>query len=127
VASHNPASQRLADAVAVAGFRAAATQCPRLVLLLASESPDASQFSPAEVIEFPDTIHVPLVVLRWGDELEVDRCGGIVLMGDRRNLRPAMVQVRRALTRQWIAWIDGTHPLHQIELRADAKVGSSFD
>lgn len=126
IAEHDTSAQRLADAVAVAGVRAAATQCPRIVLLLlADESPDLSDFSPEEVRRFLDVMHVPLVVLRWGEPLESEPWGEVIAMGDRRNLRPAMVKVRGALNDQWIAWIEGQHPLHRIEVRGDAGVGSS--
>ena len=124
VASHDPAAQRLADAVAVAGVRAAGTQCPRVVLLLvASGSPDRSQFSPAEVRRFLETLHVPLVVLRWGEPLQSDPWGTVIEMGDRRNLRVPMSAVRGVLGRQWIAWVEGTHPLHHVDVRGDARVG----
>lgn len=120
VAEHDTSAQRLADAVAVAGVRAAGTQCPRVVLLLLSGEPqDLSDFDPGEVRRFLDDLHVPLVVLRWGEPLPSDPWGEVIAMGDRRNLRPAMVEVRGALNSQWIAWIEGQHPLHRIEVRGD--------
>lgn len=123
IAEHDTSAQRLADAVAVAGVRAAATQCPRMVLLLLSgESKDLSGFTPQEVQRFLDVLHVPLVVLRWGEPQQRDPWGEVIAMGDRRNLRPAMVEVRGALDDQWIVWIEGQHPLHRIEVRGDAGV-----
>lgn len=125
VADHDTSAQRLADAVAVAGVRAAGTQCPRVVLLLLSdEAQDSSDFTPAEVRRFLDVLHVPLVVFRWGEPQLSDPWGEVVAMGDRRNLRPAMVEVRGALNSQWVVWIEGQHPLHRIEVRGDARVGS---
>lgn len=128
VASHDPFTQRLADAVAVAGVRAAATQCPRVVLLLlAEESSDLSRFTPGEVRRFLDTLHVPLVVLRWGDSLDHDPWGDVIKMGDRRSLHAPMVRVNSAFKRQWIAWIEGQHPLHRVEVNGEMRVERSAD
>lgn len=123
IASHDPSTQRLADAVAVAGVRAAATQCPRVVvLLLAEDSTDVSHFTPGEVRRFLDTLHVPLVVLRWGAIVEHDPWGNVINLGDRRNLRMPMAEVNRVLSGQWVVWIEGHHPLHRIDVQGEAAV-----
>lgn len=128
VASHDPLTQRLADAVAVAGVRAAATQCPRVVLLLlAADSSDQSRFSPNEVRRFLDALHVPLVVLRWGEPMEPEPWGDVTNMGDRRNLHTAMVRLNGLFSRQWIVWIEGQYPLHRIEVMGNARVERSAD
>jgi hypothetical protein len=117
VTADDPSSQHLADAVAVAGVRAAATQCPRAVLLLLSENgPDKSRFSPGEVRRFLETLRVPLVVWRWGSPPQADPWGPDVReMGNTKNLQAAIATLNGLLRQQWIVWLEGRYPIHLIE------------
>ncbi len=63
--------QRLAEAVAVAGVRAAGDGRPRTVVLLLSDNPaDAGIYGAPEVRDYLRALHVPLAV--WSVESGVD-------------------------------------------------------
>ena len=114
--------QRLADAIAVAGVRAAADGCPRTaVLVLGHEGTDHSDFPPAAVREYLRTLHVPLAVWStetdnlhtlWGEAVDVD---GVSRLGK------ASRRMLTDLHRQWIVWVEGSLLPHEIELAENDK------
>jgi hypothetical protein len=114
--------QRLSEAVALAGLRAAADGCPRaVVLVLGEDAVDSSRFGPQMVREYLRTVRVPLVVwstLRegppspWGPAESVTGVDG---------LEQASRRLLKGLRLQWIVWVKGLHPLHEIELAENDK------
>lgn len=109
--------QRLADAIAVAGLRAAGDGCPRMVVLVLGEnSEDVSEFSPASVREYLRVLRVPLAVWStrgheatadWGDPNTVKGLGTL----DKSSRR-----LLKELRRQWIVWVEGSHLPNEIEV-----------
>lgn len=117
---------RLADAVAVAGLRAAADQRRRAVVVLtAGGSDDAGRLRPGQVRRYLARLGVPLVVwdLGAGDRRQG---GGAVPGFDADRTLREMGDLRRAtgslddlLAAQRILWLAGTHRL------ADLRIGGS--
>jgi hypothetical protein len=109
--------QRLADAVAVAGLRAAGDGCPRMVVLVLGENAeDISEFPPPSVREYLRVLRVPLVVWStrgyeatadWGDPSTVKGLGTL----DKLSRR-----LLKELRRQWIVWVEGSHLPNEIEV-----------
>jgi hypothetical protein len=108
--------QKVTDAVAVAGVRAAGDGSPRaVILILTSEPRDESDHSTEEVREYLRLLRVPLYVwytggtppVGWGDAADIST---------RRGLGRATRKLRRELDRQWIAWVEGNHMVNEIEL-----------
>jgi len=114
--------QRLSEAVALAGLRAAADGCPRaVVLVLGEESVDESWHRPAAVREYLRALRVPLAVWSpernlpsgpWGEVETVDGVGG---------LNQASRRLLKGLRRQRIVWVEGLHLPHEIELTDNDK------
>jgi len=104
---------RIADAVSVAGLKAAAENHRRAVLLvLGKETPDThSLYDPAKVRRYLETIRVPLFVWSlYGKEAAaakgwepVEDVSSIARMGE------AMARLRGELDAQRIVWLDGSH------------------
>lgn len=114
--------QSLADAVAVAGLRAAADGCPRtVVLVVGREGTNHSGFRPAAVREYLKTLHVPLAV--WSTEADkaLTLWGEAVAAGGVSRLRKASRRMLKDLRLQWIVWVEGSHLPHEIELAENAK------
>ena len=109
--------QRLAEAVALAGLRAASDGCPRAVVLVIGEDVvDHSGYDPPAVREYLRALRVPLVVWStqqngspgpWGEAETVTGIGG---------LEQASRQLLKGLQRQWIGWVEGRYLPHEIEL-----------
>ncbi|MEM8934551.1 MAG: hypothetical protein AAGE94_25380, partial [Acidobacteriota bacterium] len=122
--------QFIADAVAVAGRRAAAANHRRAVLLFLGRDPDdASQRQAAQVRSYLASLRVPLVV--WGSRRlagdhpaaawgEIERVTSISQLGD------AVDDLRRSLARQRILWVEGRHLPQVIELAEPAPRGVSL-
>ncbi len=114
--------QRLAEAVAVAGLRAAADGCPRAVVLVVGEDVvDASGYDPLAVREYLRALRVPLVVWStqrngspgpWGEAERTAALSGI---------EKASGRLLKVLGRQWIVWVEGRHLPHEIELADNDK------
>ncbi|MBD3871263.1 MAG: hypothetical protein IFJ97_07890 [Acidobacteria bacterium] len=114
--------QRLADAVAVAGLRAAADGCPRtVVLVVGREGTNHSGFRPAAVREYLKTLHVPLAV--WSTEAEktLTLWGEAVAAGGVSRLGKASRRMLKDLRLQWIVWVEGSHLPHEIKLAENDK------
>jgi hypothetical protein len=109
--------QRLAEAVALAGVRAAADGCPRtVVLVIGDDIVDHSGYHPPVVREYLRTLRVPLVVWSttqkgppgpWGVAEVATGIGGI---------EKASRRLLKGLGRQWIVWVEGRYLPHDIEL-----------
>lgn len=116
--------QRLADAVAVAGVRAAARGRPRaVILILAGDSRDTSRRQPAEVRKFLAQLQVPLYVwapLEQTDPQALTGWGEVEDISTDRNLRKAIHQLRERLDEQWVIWVEGGYLPTEIELGAGA-------
>ena len=114
--------QQLADAVAVGGLVASASNRRRAVLLLTSgDSTEVSRLAPELARGYLDSLMVPLVVWRlrppagekpspsrrWGASTEVTRWGGF----SKANRR-----IEDLLESQFLVWVEGRHLRHEITL-----------
>ena len=116
-------TMRLANAVALAGRRAAQNDRRRAVLLVLGDTRDDESFlTPEAAIQYLRDLRVPLVVWDlssvaseaqsgWSPDLRVEDLG---------DLRRAVRRLRSLLERQRIVWIAGEHLPQSIELGADA-------
>jgi hypothetical protein len=114
--------QMLAEAVAVAGVRAAAEGTPRTVVIVVSgESDDRSRLAPGAARQYLEALRVPLevwssdgssVVEGWGAATDVSKIGA---------LGKASRRLVKQLERQWIVWIEGRHLPPNIELAPNAR------
>ena len=123
------APQRLADAVAVSALQSAGANLRRAVVLLAGKEPaDASEFTPAAVRAYLESIRVPLSVWcvapealvptreTWGEAEDVSTSG---------KFDAAVEKLKRELQQQRIIWLDGRLLPQKIELatpRADLRL-----
>jgi hypothetical protein len=116
--------QKLADALAIAGRRAASRDRRRAVLLVLGPEPiDRSVFRPEHVAHYLRSIRVPLFVWvidpetpaarAWGEVAEV----ADVSIGPR--LRRAFRRLDDALEAQRIAWLEGRHLPAEIEIAGE--------
>ena len=115
--------QRLAEAVAVAGLRAAADGCPRtVVLMLGGGTADAGVYPPESVREYLKHLLVPLVV--WSTESDDvgSSWGESDMMRGTNALDKFSRRMLKDLRRQWIVWVEGRHLPNHIEL-ADNALG----
>ena len=113
-------NQRLADGVATAAVAAGAERRPRAVVLLTRpEAPDRSRFSPTVVREYLRQLQVPLRV--WSPEVKgVDPGWGKVQdVSTYNELFRAFRELRAALDRQVVVWVEGRHLPQRIEVRGD--------
>lgn len=129
-ASYGATPPQLADAVAVAGLQALGGNARRAVLLiLAGEPRDPSQYDAASIAAYLRAVHVPLFVWRlvrpergtsspWGT--------GEVLTSPTAVLSAAE-RLQRELAAQRIVWVDGAHAPAAITLSGAArKTGVRF-
>ena len=115
----NPARQRLADAVAVAGLQTLDANHRRAVLLVLSEqASDKSRSDPALVRRYLESIRVPLIVWSMGDPA----APGVAVWGEAENaaslpkIQKAFGHLEKELEAQRIVWIDGRYLPQSIEL-----------
>jgi len=114
--------QQLADAVAVAGLRAATDGCPRtVVLVIGGGVTDASLDSPASAREYLKSLRVPLVVWSTVSRETESPWGETEAVGGAGHLGKASRRVLKDLHRQWIVWVEGRHLPNHIELADNAK------
>ncbi len=114
--------QRLGEAVAVAGVRAAGDGSPRAVVLILSNNPvDAGIYEAAAVREYLRELHVPLVVWSvgggtadgiWGPAQDISNPGKLIKVSRR---------LREDMERQWVVWVEGRHLPSAIELSPQAS------
>ncbi len=116
--------QRLSDAVAVAGVRAAAGGRRRAVLLVVADCAARSgSWSGEAVRRFLAELRVPLVV--WTTR-PLDRAGGGFCRGatplkDSRRYLSALNDLRKLLEKQQILWVEGRYLPREIMLADDAR------
>jgi len=109
--------QRLSEAVALAGLRAAADGCPRAVVLVLGEDPvDESWFRPPAVREYLRALQVPLVVWSPERQLPSSPWGKTETVNGIGGLNQASKHLLKGLRRQWIVWVEGRHLPNEIEL-----------
>ena len=96
--------RRWASAVAAAAVQAVGDGRRRAVILMLGSAPDASEYSPAGVRKFLDTIGVPLFV--WSVKGPVASAWGEVEdVSTKEKFERAAAEVSRALDEQRIAWV----------------------
>jgi hypothetical protein len=116
--------RQFADAVAVAGIRAATGSQRRAVIFVLSENADTSNNAPAVVRRYLESLGVPLFVwspsgprpelaASWGAVDDISKYAG---------LSAAVARVRKTLDEQRVAWVD-VEPLEALRLKAGARCG----
>jgi hypothetical protein len=109
--------QRLTDAVAVAGLRAAGNGCPRTVLLVRGEDTmDISEYLPASVREYLRVLRVPLVVWSVRPDDGETGWGGADTVKGLGSIDKLSRRLLKELRRQWIVWVEGRHLPNEIEI-----------
>lgn len=115
----SPRTQRIADAVAVAGLTAADGERRRaVVLLLGPGARDAGFLSPGEAASFLADLRVPLFVLSVGrrPSTEAARWPSPASVSAARQLEGALAPALASLGRQRIVWVAGTWLPQTVEL-----------
>ncbi len=117
--------QRLSDAVAVAGLRAASGQRRRVVVLITNEvHEDFSRHSEESVLHYLDQLRVPLVVWTVNQSKSPD-----APWTERRDISTPnkliweIRKVRDLLDSQAIVWVKGFYPIHELNLTNGAPPG----
>lgn len=111
-----PTEQRLADAVAVAGVRAAGHGSPRaVVLVVAEDAVDVSGYSAAAVRHYLSELGVPLFVWVMGKDTDTAWGRGARTSSPREFTR-ATERLFDELGHQWIVWVEGLHLVNRINL-----------
>jgi len=114
--------QRLAEAVALAGLRAAADGCPRaVVLVIGDDVVDHSGYRPQAVREYLRALRVPLVVWSTKRHGPPGPWGVAEITTGLSSIEKASRQLLKGLGRQWIVWVEGRHLPHEIELAENEK------
>jgi len=109
--------QRLAEAVAVAGVRAAGEGCPRVVVLVLSHNPvDAGQYGASAVREYLRGLHVPLVVWSVGGGADDGAWGQVHDVSNPGKLNKVSRRLMQDLERQWVVWVEGRYLPSAIKL-----------
>lgn len=111
-----PDEQRLADAVAVAGIRAAGHGSPRAVVLFVSDDPiDESGYSVEAVTHYLGTLGVPLEV--WATDKQTTSAWGPATKAiSSKDLNRATKTLMKRLEDQWIVWVEGLHLVNRVNL-----------
>jgi hypothetical protein len=113
--------QKVADAVAVAAFRAAGDGSPRAVLAIISDTfTDWSAFEIGEVRKYLRDLRVPLYVWYVGAGLPPDWMPGVDVSTS-RGLSRASKRLLRDLDKQWIVWVEGSHMINDIRISETSK------
>ena len=116
---------RLNDAIAVAGFAAAAADRRRLVLVIQGPGEeDGDLFSTEEVRAYLRAMRVPVLIWRvGGDQSDAsERDLGVYDLHDRGDLRVALRVLRSTLERQRVLWIEGDYMPQNLALELPARV-----
>jgi len=116
-------SERLADAVAVAGLTAAASNRRRaVVVILGPPVPDGSEASPTQTRRFLEHLRVPLHV--WSvapKEATPEGWGEPIDVSSRTRLDKAVRKLLKELESQRVVWVKGIYLPNEISLAADVK------
>lgn len=118
------AQLRVTDAVAVAGLQAAAENYRRaVVLVVGSETPDASRYDPATVRRYLESIRVPLFVWSlYGPDAPAARAWGQVEdISTLEKLGQAVSRLRAEMASQQVIWVEGRHLPQAVSLTPAAK------
>ncbi len=107
--------QLLAEAVAVAGVRAATDGSPRVVVLLLGAGAEIDPEPARETREYLAALHVPLVVWSAGDPGS-DAWGPAADVASMSRLDRACEKLLQSLYTQWIVWVEGRYLPNLIEL-----------
>jgi len=114
--------QRMGEAVAVAGVRAAAGGTPRaVVLVLSGKLVDDSSYQTPAVREYLRALRVPLVVWSTADDGAAGAWGEAADVSDQGSLGKASKRLLKELRRQWIVWVEGRHLPSDIELDPEVE------
>jgi hypothetical protein len=114
--------QKLAEAAAVAGVRAAGDGCPRVVVLaLSEEAVDDSRYASDAVRKYLHALRVPLVVWSVDGTEAHGGWGPAVDVSTPNNLERASRRLMKSMRRQWIVWVEGRHLVSDIELDASLR------
>jgi hypothetical protein len=116
--------RRVADAVAVAGLQAAADNHRRtVVLVLGRALDDTSQYDPAKVRGYLQSIRVPLFVwsLYGSDTPSARAWGGAEDISTLAKLREAVARLQAELDSQKIVWVEGRHLPQAVSLTPAAQ------
>lgn len=109
--------QMLAEAVAVAGVRAAAEGTPRMVVLVVTgEDGDRSRLEPHSVREYLQALRVPITVWSTDSSLTASGWGPVVDISSVGRLGQASRSLVKELGRQWVVWIEGRHLPTDVEI-----------
>jgi len=109
--------QRLAEAVAVAGVRAASDGRPRTVVLVLSDRPsDEGIYSAAAVRDYLRALHVPLAVWSVESRAEAGPWGPVADISDIGKLTRVSRRLMKGVQRQRVVWVEGRHLPSAIEL-----------
>jgi hypothetical protein len=109
--------QRLAEAVAVAGVRAAGDGSPRAVVLVLSDNPiDTGVYEAAAVREYLRGLHVPLVVWSVAHGAAEGSWGPVQNISSPGKLIKATRGLLKDLEKQSVVWVEGRHLPSDIEL-----------
>ncbi len=114
--------RRPADAVALAGLRAAAGNQRRVVLLLLGSSQnDASSYPAVDVRRYLSELRVPLVVFDMGNgSAAAEKWRPTENISDAKRWLSSVRWLRDDLDDQRIVWISGEHMLRDVKLSAKA-------
>lgn len=112
--------QRLSDAVAAAGLEVAASNRPRLlVLVLGRDAKDRSQLRPQVVRDYLQQLGVPLVVWATYKSKGATTWGPATNISNPLGLDKAMRELAQELNRQAMVWLVGHHLLRDLELQTE--------
>ena len=113
-------SQQLADAVSVAGVRAARESSPRAVVLILSDgAKDASRDRPQDIRAYLQALQVPFVVWTTGEKDQTP-WGTARFINSPKSLMEASEDLMKPLLKQWIVWIEGGHLPTAVRLKESA-------
>lgn len=113
---------RYADAVAVAGIRAAAARRPRaVVLVLGGFARDESLMTSEQVREYLRAIAVPLFVWTLGSPDAASGWGDVIDISSRNGFTRAFNALRDNLQSQRIVWVDGEHLPAEVTVSSAGK------
>lgn len=112
--------QRLAEAVAVAGVRAAGDGTPRSVVLILSDNPmDAGLYEASAVREYLQSLHVPLTVWSVAGQADDENWGPVQDISNPGKLVKASRKLMHDIDRQWVVWVEGRHLPSDIVLTSE--------
>jgi len=113
--------QKIADAVAVASFRAAGDGSPRAVLVIINNEPrDWSGYAFLDVRRYLRDLRVPLYVWSVGGQPPAQYEPAIDVTSS-HGLKRASKRLLKDLDKQWIVWVEGSHMINEIELTRSVK------